>query len=314
MVRVIVFGMGHLGRWHVDKACALEDSQLVAVVDPSPAALEKLQERNLDIPLFKSPEEAFAAVEFDAGIIVTPTSLHYDLCKKLLSLNKHIFCEKPMTSTSKEALEIEELVKEKGVVFQVGHSERYHSIWSEVKTKTNYFQNAPSFQLQRRAPFKGRATDVDVVQDLMIHDLDLLLFLYKEKPSRLKAIGHKVRTDKWDFVRAFIEYANGAHATITVGRNYVHEVREFEVINEQGSLHVDLFKRELKEASKEETQEFVRTTSYEGRDHLLEEQKLFYRAILKKGEPVVNETEGREAVTLVSKILESLDKGQWIEC
>lgn len=314
MVKVVVFGMGHLGRWHVDKAHALEDANLVAVVDPDPNAIEKLKERKLDIPLFSSASECLNAIEFDAAIVVTPTSYHFDLCKTLLNEGKHVFCEKPMTSTTEEAIELETLVKEKGVIFQVGHSERYHEIWEEVKQRTQYFEGNPNFQLQRRASFKGRATDVDVVQDLMIHDLDLVLFLYGKKPSKVKAIGKKIRTKKWDFVRAFLEFENGAHATITVGRNYIQEVREFEVMNEAGCLYVDLFKRVLKESSREETETFVREKEYQGRDHLLEEQKIFYAAILGKGEPAVNESEGREAVALVNKVLESLEKGEWVQC
>ncbi len=314
MVRVVVFGMGHLGRWHVDKVMALEDAELVAVVDPQIDTQKKLDDKNLDIPHITSPEECFQAIEFDAGIVATPTSLHFGLCEQLVLLGKHVFCEKPMTSTYEEALKLEEVAKEKDVVFQVGHSERYHSIWEEVRKKQSYFQGSPIFQLQRRAPFKGRATDVDVVQDLMIHDLDLLLYLYGEKPKRIKALGKKIRTSKWDFVRAFLEYENGAQATIAVGRNYTQEVREFEVVNNEGVLFVDLFKRTLKEAHRSESETFVRDTFYDARDHLLEEQRLFYGAITKKNEPVVAVEEGREAVYYVSKVLEALETGTWIEC
>lgn len=314
MINVVVFGMGHLGRWHVDKVMAIDCADLVAVVDPSLEAQRKLDDKKIDVPHISSPEECFQNIEFDAAIVAAPTSLHFDLCEQLLLLGKHVFCEKPMTSTHEEALELERVAKEKGLIFQVGHSERYHSIWEEVKKKSNFFEGSPNFQLQRRAPFKGRATDVDVVQDLMIHDLDLLLYLVSEKPKRIKANGLKIRTSKWDFVRAFLEYENGAHATITVDRNYTQEVREFEVMNEEGALYVDLFSRVMKVAHKDETETFVRETPYEGRDHLLEEQKLFYGAIEKRNAPVVTATEGRLAVYYVTKVLEALEKGTWVEC
>lgn len=312
MIKVVLFGYGHLGKWHAEKVCALKDAELVAIVDPLPDTPEKLKEKGITAPCFKNLKEC--SVEFDAGVVVTPTSFHYEICKELLAMGKHVFCEKPMTSTFEQALELENLVKEKGVVFQVGHSERFHKVWETLKKKDSYFVGKPLFHLERQAPFKGRATDVDVVQDLMIHDLDILLYVLGEMPLSLKAYGKKMRTDKWDYAEAHLEFATGAHAVIKVGRNFVKEVRDFTILNEAGTIQIDLFTKEIKEASADANGPFVVEEKYEGRDHLLEEHKMFYQAILGKEENYVNATDGRAAVFLVEKVLQAIESGKTEKC
>jgi predicted dehydrogenase len=312
MIRVALLGYGHLGKWHADKIMANNDAELVAIVDPSPETVSKLKEKGISTPVYRSLEEC--NVEFDAGVVVTPTSFHYQICKELLSHNKHVFCEKPMTSTFEQSLEIESLAKERGVVFQVGHSERFHAIWETVKGKDSYFVGKPLFHLERQAPFKGRATDVDVVQDLMIHDLDILLYLIGEMPMSVRAFGKKIRTDKWDYAEAYFEFASGAHAVIKVGRNYVEEVRDFVLTNEAGTIKVDLFKKTFKEARGNAEKDFVQEQSYPARDHLLEEHKVFYSAIKGKTKNYVSATDGRAAVFLVEKVLQAIASGNEEKC
>ncbi len=312
MIKVALLGYGHLGKWHADKIMALDEAELVAIVDPSPETEKKIKEKNIKAPVFQNLSDC--DVDFDAGIVVTPTSFHFEICKALLSKNKHVFCEKPMTSTFEESLEIEALAKEKGVVFQVGHSERFHAIWETVKKKDTYFVGKPLFHLERQAPFKGRATDVDVVQDLMIHDLDILLYLTGEMPLSVRAFGKKIRTDKWDYAEAYLEFASGAHAVIKVGRNYVDEVRDFILTNEAGTIKVDLFQKNFKEASGGAKKDFVIEQSYAARDHLLEEHKVFYSAIKGESENYVNATDGRSAVFLVEKVLQAIESGKEEKC
>lgn len=312
MIKVVLFGLGHLGKWHADKIIALPDAKLVAVVDPNPKTSEILKEKGIDVPVFK--DLANCAIPFDAGIVVTPTSLHFNLCIELVALGKHVFCEKPMTSTFEESIELEKMVNERKVVFQVGHSERFHSVWKEVMKKDQYFVGQPIFHLERQAAFKGRATDVDVVQDLMIHDLDILLYLINERPFKVTAFGKKIRTDKWDYAEAHFEYSSGIMATIKVGRNYIREVRNFEIINEAGTLFVDLFEKKLIEAPGKEDREFVIESSYDARDHLLEEHIAFYKAIKGNGDIPVTVEDGRNAVYLVEKVLSAIESGQTEKC
>ncbi|MCR9203332.1 MAG: Gfo/Idh/MocA family oxidoreductase [Halobacteriovoraceae bacterium] len=314
MIKVVLFGMGHLGKWHAQKIHTISDAEFVGVVDPSPLAEEKLKELGISVPRFDSLEAI--DVDFHAAIVATPTSLHHEICKKLISSGKHVFCEKPMTSTYEQALELKELVDNRKIIFQVGHSERFHQVWEEIRSKTEYFKGKPLVSLNRQAPFKGRATDVDVVQDLMIHDIDILLFLLGETPESVQAFGKKIRTDKWDYSEASFDFASGARATIRVGRNYTREVREFEVLNEAGCLLVDLFGKKYFEANGKATgpDDFVNEESYPARDHLLEEQKLFYRAIKTGEKPFVDIEAGVKAVYIVGKVLESMETEKAIEC
>ena len=314
MIKVILVGLGHLGKWHAQKIDFLQEAEFVAVVDPAEGSEKKIQELKLNVPLYRSLDDL--SLDFDAAIVAVPTSFHFEVCKKLLEMSKHIFCEKPMTSTYSQAIELSHIQETKNVVFQVGHSERFHQVWESIKDKKEYFEDKPLIYSNRQASFKGRATDVDVVQDLMIHDLDILLFLLNETPSSIKAIGKKIRTDKWDYVEATLEFPSGSVASLRVGRNYTHEVRDFEVVNNCGTLRVDLFKGNFYEASgsAEEPDNFVVESVYPKRDHLLEEQKLFYHAINNGTAPCVNIQDGLKAVYLVEKVLESLETGCIVEC
>ncbi len=313
MIKVAVIGLGHLGKWHLDKVLACDEAELACVVDPSASAQEMINEKKLSVPLFTRVEDCLDL--FDAAFVVTPTSFHFEICKTLLKSNKHIFCEKPMTSTHEQAVELKSLSTENGKVFQVGHSERFHAIWSQLAQQSAYLEGAPILSLNRQAPFKGRATDVDVVQDLMIHDIDLILFLLKEKPVTVLAVGKKQRTDKWDFVKALFTFESGAQATLTVGRNHVCEVREVESVNEKGCLRIDLLNRQVLEASSSSQSSEVNKYEYDKRDHLLEEHRCFYNSILGKREDVVVPMEaGIEAVYFVQKVLDSLEMGKMLIC
>ena len=306
MINVALIGYGHLGRWHVDKALSFENVNVVAVVDPAPDTSSKLKERNIDVPHVSNIDEIIDQI--DAGIVVTPTSFHYDLVMKLLDKNKHVFCEKPMTSTFEQALNVKSALEKSNVIFQVGHSERFHGIWPKVLEHREYLSGESLLRFERQAAFKGRATDVDVVQDLMIHDIDLMLYLTGEKPISLKALGHKVRTNHYDFVQAEFFFKSGKKVQIISGRNYTHEVRSFETFNKNGVMRVDLLNCEFLLAPGNTTTDHVLSESYDKRDHLYIEQAEFYSAIATNSPITVGIEAGVDAIYLISKVLESLDK------
>ena len=306
MIKVVIIGYGHLGRWHLDKALSFANVEVIGVVDPSEITSVLLKDRNIDVDVYSSLDEVIDKI--DAAFVVTPTSLHFDIIIKLLENNKHVFCEKPMTSTFEQAVKVKELLTSKSVVFQVGHSERFHNVWSQVRDLKQYFTKTSHISIERQAMFKGRATDVDVVQDLMIHDLDLVLFLLEEKPSKVSAIGYKIRTENWDYVKATLSFPSGKSAQIVSGRNYTKEVRTFEVMGPIGCISVDLFRNNISLAPSDSTNDHVVESQYEKRDHLLEEHKHFYNSI-ENGQPaIVDINAGCAAVLLVSKVLESLEK------
>jgi predicted dehydrogenase len=307
-VKVAIIGFGHLGKWHVEKAISHPHAQLIGIVERDHSIRELAQAKYPDINIYEQVEEILELA--DAAFIVTPTSSHHQLLKILIANDVHVFCEKPLTSSSEEASEIQQLASEKSLVIQIGHSERFHQIWSEKARFANYLEAPATIRINRLAPFKSRATDVDVVQDLMIHDLDLLNWFLGESPVSIKSTGYKIRTDKWDFVCSELSYKNGIRAIITVGRNHVEEVRDFEVTNSNGCFKVDLFKNTVHFAAGDANVNFVESEQYLKRDHLYCEHEHFYKSIQENHPLIVSLQDGLNAVKLIDYVLESLDTGK----
>jgi predicted dehydrogenase len=305
-IRVAVIGYGHLGKWHCQKAESFPDfSELKYIVEKFPAGQEAAQKAHPNAIVVDDISKCIN--EIDAGIVVTPTSFHFKIVEYLLKNKKHVFCEKPVTETASQALKLQELLAANPVILQVGHSERFHQAWERKNEYKHFFESPSHITLKRVAPFKGRATDVDVVQDLMIHDLDLLVYLFGESPTSVDAMGFKMRTTHYDYVTANFKFKSGNRATITVGRNQTKEVRELEISNKAGTLLVDLMRNEIHEAlGNKEGPEFVSLGNYEKRDHLFLEHKSFYDSIINKTVPIVSLADGLVAVRLIDHVLESV--------
>lgn len=309
-VKVAILGHGHLGKWHTQKAQGLESCELVAIVEPFNQ--DDIKKSYPGVKVVSQLEDIIDAI--DAAIVVTPTSTHFELVKQLLQANKHVFCEKPLCSTTAQVEELRSLRGEKK--FQVGHSERCHQAWEIILPQIP--NSKKTLKINRFAPFKGRATDVDVVQDLMIHDIDLMLYTLKQKPVAVNSIGHVIRTDKpelYDHVTSHFYFENGDECLITSGRNHVQEVRTFELMSAEGCLEVDLFRNKISYASNKtfEDGRFVKEESYEKRDHLLIEQERFYQSILNNEPEFVTFEDGATAVFYVEQVLKSLKTGKRIE-
>ena len=307
-VRVAVIGYGHLGKWHCQKVEALKEiADFVAIVEKSPSGQELARNNHPNVKIVSDLKPILN--DIDAAFVVTPTSVHFELVKFLLENNKHVFCEKPVCSNDEEARALRKIAADRNVIIQVGHSERFHGAWDQLR---NLFQNLPtpfSVRINRIAPFKGRATDVDVVQDLAIHDLDLLLYLFKQIPISISAQGYKIRTDKWDHAAININLADKCHASIVVGRNGTKEVRDLEIISKDGMISVDLFTNKIHQATNTKFPDgtFVIEQSYEKRDHLLIEHKYFYDSILHSKPAVIDLKDGLNAVHLIDCTLKAMD-------
>ena len=306
-IRVAVLGYGHIGKWHCQKVAGHSElADFVAIVEKFPGGQEAAKINHPNVKVVSDIKDVID--EIDAAFVVTPTTTHFELVKYLLENNKHVFCEKPVCSNDAEAEKLRAIAAGKKVVIQIGHSERFHEAWDKLREK---FHNLPvpySIRINRVAPFKGRATDVDVVQDLAIHDLDLLLYLFKEKPKSIHATGHKIRTDNFDHASIHVSMDNNCEASIVVGRNATKEIRDLEVISRNGMISVDLFSNKIFEAtnSKYEDGSFVKEESYSKRDHLLLEHKNFYQSILENRPAIIGMKDGLNAVHLVDCCLKSL--------
>lgn len=307
-VKVATIGYGHLGRWHAQKADQLENSELVAIVESYGPNKEKAKEAHPGAQIVDDISEVMDQI--DAAVVVTPTSTHFEIVQDLLKAGKHVFCEKPLTSTLKESEALGKCLKD-GQVLQVGHSERCHKAWEELESEIQAIVGPITLKIERVAPFKGRATDVDVVQDLMIHDLDLAMFLLKRSPKKVKAYGHKIRTDKNDQVNAVLEFEDGSVAMIASGRNHAREARTLEITHDNGCLFVDLFHNKIYRATGDQFEDgsYVKETEYEKRDHLMIEQEKFYESILTGKKPMVGYQDGLNAVALVQAVLDGLESG-----
>ena len=312
-LKVAVIGFGHLGKWHVQKALSFPDIvELKYIVENFKESQNAARAAHPTIEVVDNIQKIIN--EIDAAVIVTPTSFHFEIAEYLIKNKKHVFCEKPVTVTLDEAIRLQDTLKDEPLVVQVGHSERFHKVWELADLYQSYFKPPSHIRLTRVAPFKGRATDVDVVADLMIHDLDLLVYLFKEIPISVNALGFKMRTNKWDYVTADFTFKSGHRATITVGRNQPREMRELEVSNTAGTILIDLMRNELIEASgKFQGTEFVKVSPYEKRDHLYLEHQHFYDAILHHKKPIISLGDGIIAVRLIEKVLESVELGREVK-
>lgn len=304
-VKVAVIGYGHLGKWHCQKADQIDNCDFVAIVESFEAGRIKAKQ---DFPNIKVVGDYNEIInEVDAFVVVTPTSTHANIVIDLLMNNKHVFCEKPLCSNAQELKEIKANLK-KNLVLQVGHSERCHQAWEVLSESLSKINSKKIIKFNRFAAFKGRATDVDVVQDLMIHDIDLMLYLFKEKPISVKTYGFEIRTSKYDHVEAHFKYADGSICKITSGRNSTREVRDFEVVSQSGTYHVDLMNNTWSFATNDvfEDGSYVQECKYEKRDHLLMEQEHFYESILFNNPIFVNYEDGAVAVKIIDSVLESI--------
>lgn len=313
-IRVAVLGYGHLGKWHCQKVQAhAQEVEFIAIVEKFPAGQEAARTNHPTVKVVSDISEVIHQI--DAALVVTPTSTHFELVKYLLENNKHVFCEKPLCSNDDEGKKLSSIAKLKKVVLQVGHSERFHQAWETLLPELQKLKTPYTVRINRVAPFKGRATDVDVVQDLAIHDLDLLMYLFKQKPVSITATGNKIRTSKWDHANIHLKLENNCQAFIVVGRNHVKELRDLEVVSPDGMIMVDLFANKISRAPADKLPDgtFVKEESYEKRDHLLLEQKYFYESIRSNSSAIIGLKDGLAAVHLIDCTLQAMDHLKSVE-
>jgi len=225
---VAVLGTGSLGQHHVriySELAAAGLVELTGIFDSQPHAAAKIAEK-YKTRIFGSIAEAAAAS--DAINIVTPTVTHFEIAKQLLELGKHVLVEKPMTDTAENAAELVQLARQKNCMLQVGHIERFNPVF-------NYLLAAapePRFiETQRLSPFPARSTDIGVVLDLMIHDLDIVLAFVKSPVAHVDAVGIPVLSKSEDIANARLRFANGCVANLTVSRVSVKKMREIRVFS-----------------------------------------------------------------------------------
>jgi predicted dehydrogenase len=237
MLKIGVFGAGHLGKIHIEQWLTITEAQVVGFYDPddNQAALAAAR---FNIPRFTEIDDLIAAI--DAADIVTTTTAHYDIAKRCLLNARHVFIEKPLAHTLEEGRELVQLVKEANVKCQVGHVERYNPAFLSL----GELSLQPMFiETHRLAQFNPRGTDVSVILDLMIHDIDIVLCLVKSPVRRISASGVAVLSETADIANARIEFDNGCVANLTSSRISLKRMRKMRLFQRDAYIGIDFLEK-----------------------------------------------------------------------
>ena len=233
MLKIAVFGAGHLGKFHLNNWLEIEDVSLVGFYDPDDKNAAAVEEK-YKLKRFTNPEELLD--QADAVDIIAPTIYHYELCDLALRKGKHVFVEKPLANTMEEARMLVKLAKESNLKFQVGHVERFNPAFLSLK---DYTLRPMFIEVHRLAQFNPRGTDVSVILDLMIHDIDIILNLVKSNVSYISANGVAVMSDTPDIANVRIEFDNGCVANLTSSRISMKKMRKMRLFQKDAYIGID---------------------------------------------------------------------------
>lgn len=233
-MNVGIVGLGHLGKIHLKLAGEIPGIKVTAIYDIDKNVISNLSYQN-NVKICESYDALLSCC--DSVLIITPTSTHYELACIAIKQGKHVFIEKPATDNPDDTKKLIHLAKEAGVLVQVGHVERFNPAF----TAAIDFIDRPLFiDIQRLAKYNPRGTDVSVVLDLMIHDIDLLLNTIKSKIRKISVTGTTVISKSPDFVNARIEFENGCVANLTANRISQQNVRKMTILQEKTFIDIDL--------------------------------------------------------------------------
>ena len=305
-VRVAVVGTGYLGRFHAQKYARLPGARLVGVCDVVEASGKNVAAETSTE--YYADHRALVG-HIDAVVIAASTAAHFELTRFFLERGVHVFVEKPIAETSREAAVLTELAEKKGLKLQVGHIERFNPALLSARAGLDGIR---FIECHRLAPFKGRGTDVDVVLDLMIHDLDVILALVESKPVSVSAVGIAVLTDSVDVANARIEFANGAIANVTASRASTKPQRKFRVWQDSRYVSIDfgdgVVQRVTSRRSAEEAPLEEESWSLEKGDALRAEAEAFVAAIQNDTPCLVTGRDAEAALALAELITADIER------
>ncbi len=309
-LRCAVIGAGYLGRFHAQKYAGLADCELVGVADPSLEARERLR-AELGVPGFADHRELLGRT--DAVSVATPTILHHAVARDFLEAGAHVLVEKPITATAEEARELIAIAGRQGLVLQVGHLERFNPV---IRAVAGELASPRFIESNRLAPFKPRGTDVSVVLDLMIHDIDLIEHIVRSPIESIDAIGAPVFTDEIDIANARIRFANGCVADVTASRISLKAERKLRVFQSDAYLSIDLQQKLLTIVRRPASlgddglpKVDLEERSFDQGDALQDEIRAFVDAVRDGGRPVVSGEDGLRALETATRIVELVNRG-----
>ncbi len=309
-LRASVIGAGYLGKFHAEKYAALDNVELIGVVDVDRAKTEEIATR-FKVPAFTDYRELLR--DLDLVSIVVPTDKHYAIAKDCLEHGIHVFVEKPITQTVAEAQELVELSRARELTLQVGHIERFNPAIIELH---RVIHNPLFIETHRLSPFKTRGTDVDVVLDLMIHDIDLILSLVASEITEVRSIGYPVLTNEVDIANARFEFANGCVANVTASRVSQKVMRKLRVFQSDAYISVDTQENKISIGRKREGESDApalveaEEKSFGAQDSLLLEIKAFVDAVKNRTAPIVSGLDGKRALEIALLINREMSKSR----
>lgn len=305
-VKVGVIGTGYLGRLHARVLTEIPEAQVVGFVETNDAVAAEVES---SLKIRRYPSVASLAREIEGAVVATPTTIHHDVARELLEAGVDVMIEKPITATAEEAKSLIALAASKQRIIQVGHVERYNpaiAAIADMVRPTRYFE------AERLGVFVPRSLDVDVLLDLMIHDLNLVLSLFRQPVTEVRAVGVPVLTDKVDMTNVRLELANGAVANLTASRVSQERVRKQRFFGGDYYLSVDTKEQEVKgfRLIEEEGLRVLRPfdLGIVRKEPLRAENEAFLTCVRNRTRPIVSGEDGLAAVELAVRVREAIEE------
>ena len=308
-IRIGVIGIGHLGNYHLQKYQQLPDCEIVGVVDT-------IEERSLKAADVYNCEayidHRHLLDKVDAVSIAVPTGFHHEVAKDCLSEGIDVLLEKPIAVSLEQADELISIADNRGALLQIGFVERFNPA---IEALGKVIGEPLFIEAHRLHPFFERGTDVDVILDLMIHDLDMILNFVKHPLKNVEAVGISVLSDNVDISNARITFQNGCVANVTASRVTAKVMQKIRFFGLEGYHSVDYGKRELVSLRRENgeggtTEISANTMEVEHYDPLEREIRAFIQSVITRSVPLVSGSEGRKSLELALRIVEEINKGQ----
>lgn len=305
-VRVGVVGTGYLGRLHARVLTEIAEAQVVGFVETNDSVAAEVESA---LKIKRYPSVAALAKDVECAVVATPTTMHHDVARELLEAGVDVMIEKPITATAAEAMSLIELATAKQRIIQVGHVERYNpaiAAIADMVRPTRYFE------AERLGVFVPRSLDVDVLLDLMIHDLNIVLSLFKQKVVEVRAVGVPVLTDKVDMTNVRLELENGAIANLTASRVSQERVRKQRFFGGDYYISVDSKEQEVKgyRLVEEGGMRVLRPFDLGviKKEPLRAENEAFLACVRDRTRPIVSGEDGLAAVELAVRVREAIEQ------
>lgn len=306
-LRVGVIGTGYLGKFHAEKYARMDDVDLVGIADINKSQAEKIA-KQYSVRAYTNHKDILNKV--DAVSIVVPTPAHFKVSRDFLKHNVDVLIEKPITTTIEEADELIRLAESKGLIIQVGHLERFNPA---VIALRDYVKKPMFIESHRLSTYKERATDVSVVLDLMIHDIDIISNFVRSKIKSIHAAGIPVISGHVDIANARLEFENGCVANVTASRISTRDERKIRLFQKDAYISVDFANHEItivKQSEKDESSIIpgmgINQLCFTKTDALDDELKSFVKAVKTRKSPEVTGQVGRSALKIALSIMQQI--------